>query len=61
MSKTREAMEIIQALGLPRGQQNERSALTPLALAGVGPDDSWADTQTPRLRIWDIMGFMREK
>jgi hypothetical protein len=61
MGKPDEALEIIRALGLPRGQQNERSALALLALAGLGPGDSWAHVQRPLLRIWDIMGFMREK
>jgi len=61
MSKPDDALGIIQALGLPRAQQNERSALTLLALANLGPNDTWANTQQPRLRIWDIMGFMREK
>jgi adenine-specific DNA-methyltransferase len=61
MAKQDEAVEILAALGLPRAQQNERSSLTLLALAGVGPDDSWSNTQKPLLRIWDIMGFMREK
>ena len=31
MSKTDEAVEVLTALGLPRSQQNERSALTLLA------------------------------
>jgi hypothetical protein len=35
--------------------------LTLLALAGLGPRNSWAKTQKPLLRIWDIMGFMRDK
>ncbi|MGH2506949.1 MAG: hypothetical protein ACRDHZ_05980 [Ktedonobacteraceae bacterium] len=37
--KTRiaEALSILKDLGLPRGQQNERSALTLLALHNVGP------------------------
>ncbi len=61
MSKQDEALEILRAFGLPRAQQNERSALTLLALAGLGPKDSWADTQKPALRIWDVMGFMRDK
>lgn len=61
MSKTDEALEILSSLGLPRAQQNERSALTLLALADVGPRGSWQDTKQPLLRIWDIMGFMREK
>jgi adenine-specific DNA-methyltransferase len=61
MGKTDDALEIIRRLGLPRAQHNERSALTLLALANIGPKDSWKDADKPLLRIWDIMGFMREK
>ena len=61
MSKRDEALEILRAFGLPRAQQNERSALTLLALAGVGPKASWANTQKPLLRTVDIMEFMRTK
>ena len=61
MSKPDDALEIIRALGLPKGQQNERSALTLLALANIGPDGQWTDTEQPLLRIWDIMGFMRDQ
>lgn len=61
MSKTDEALDIIRALGLPRQQQNERSALTLLALAGVRPRGKWARARQPLLRIWDIMAFMRER
>ena len=60
MSKIDEAISILAALGLPRAQQNERSALTLLALAKLGPDDAWAKVERPLLRIWDIMEFMRE-
>ena len=61
MSKTEEAIEILRALGLPSGQQNERSALTLLALADVGPRTPWSETKQPPLRIWDLMGFMRSR
>ena len=61
MSKQDEALEVLRAFGLPLAQQNERSALTLLALASLGPKDSWANTRRPLLRIWDVMGFMREK
>ena len=61
MGKTDDALEIIRRLGLPKAQHNERSALTLLALANVGPKDCWKDAEKPLLRIWDIMGFMREK
>ena len=60
MSKTDEALEILRLLGLPIAQQNERSALTLLALAGLKVNDSWINTKKTLLRIWDIMGFMRE-
>jgi adenine-specific DNA-methyltransferase len=60
VSKIDEAISILASLGLPAAQQNERSALTLLALAKLGPDDAWAKVQRPLLRIWDIMGFMRD-
>lgn len=61
MSKIEEAQEILAILGLPKGQRNERSALTLLALADLGPQDSWEAAKRPLLRIWDIMRFMREQ
>ena len=61
MSKTDDALEIIRVFGLPRQQQNERSALTLLALAGIGPRGKWKNTRQPLLRILDIMEFMRQK
>lgn len=61
MSKRDEALEIIKSLGLPRQQQNERSCLTLLALAGLKEEQPWTDTERPLLRIWDIMGWMRDR
>jgi adenine-specific DNA-methyltransferase len=60
MNKTDEALDILRSLGLPNAQQNERSVLTLLALAGLKPNDAWINTKMPLLRIWDIMGFMRD-
>jgi hypothetical protein len=60
VSKIDEATKVLAAFGLPRGQQNERSALTLLALAKLGPNDAWINVERPLLRIWDIMGFMRD-
>jgi len=59
VSKIEEAVSILAALGLPRSQQNERSALTLLALAKLSPDSAWADVERPLLRTVDIMEFMR--
>jgi adenine-specific DNA-methyltransferase len=61
MSKREEALEIIKSLGLPKQQQNERSCLTLLALARLTEKTPWVKTQRPLLRIWDIMGWMKEK
>lgn len=59
MSKRDEALEIIKSLGLPRQQQNERSCLTLLALAGLTEGRPWSETERPLVRVWDIMGWMR--
>ena len=56
-----EAAKILESLGLPRGQQNERSALTLLALANLGPKVKWNATERPLLRTVDIMEFMRTR
>ena len=37
------AQQIIISLGLPRAQQNERSALCLLALLNLTPGKAWAD------------------
>jgi adenine-specific DNA-methyltransferase len=56
-----QAAEILKSLGLPRAQQNERSALTLLALANLGPKAKWKATERPLLRTVDIMEFMRKR
>lgn len=60
MSKRDDALEIIRSLGLPKQQQNERSCLTLLALAGLSENDNWNKVKRPQLRILDIMNWMRE-
>jgi adenine-specific DNA-methyltransferase len=61
MSKREDALEILKSLGLPRQQQNERSCLTLLALAGLTEDQPWSATSRPLHRTVDIMEWMREK
>lgn len=60
MSKRADALQIIEKLGLPRQQQNERSSLTLLALAGLHEEDAWTKAGRPLLRILDIMSWIRE-
>lgn len=58
--KIEEAIEILKALGMPRGQQNDRSALTLLALLDVKPFDSWQDASRPLMGITSIMQYAHE-
>ncbi|MBC7835239.1 MAG: restriction endonuclease [Phycisphaerales bacterium] len=60
MSRAKDAVSILAALGLPKAQQNERSALTLLALAGLRPKTPWEAARARLLRTVDIMGFMRD-
>ena len=39
------ALEILKALGMPRGQQNDRSALTLLALLDLKPSGTWQEIE----------------
>lgn len=58
--KIREALEIIVALGLPRQQQNERSALTLLSLLDLKPADGWQDAGNPLIGITPMMEFFEK-
>jgi adenine-specific DNA-methyltransferase len=58
--KVEEALEILKALGLPRGQQNERSAFTLLALLDLKPYGNWNDVGRPLMGITPIMEHCRE-
>lgn len=55
-----DARQIIISLGLPRGQQNERSALSLLALVNLTPEKSWADAEAPLMGITPIMDWVRK-
>jgi adenine-specific DNA-methyltransferase len=54
------AQQIIVSLGLPRAQQNERSALCLLALLNLTPGKAWAEAENPLIGITPIMDWMRE-
>ena len=62
MKKTRvdDALKIIQALGLPRAQQNERSALSLLALLNLKPGTAWKDAENSLVGITPIMEWIRK-
>jgi len=54
------AHQVLISLGLPRAQQNERSALCILALLNLIPGKRWADAEDPLLGITPIMDWARE-
>ncbi len=55
--KIDEALTVLKLLGFPRAQQNERSALTLLALLGLTPTLSWKDATAPLIGITPMMQF----
>lgn len=55
--KVEEALSVLKALGFPRQQQNERPALTLLALLNLTPGKSWADAESPLFGITPMMEF----
>lgn len=54
------ASQILTSLGLPRAQQNERSALCLLALINLTPGMPWAKAENPLMGITPIMDWARE-
>jgi adenine-specific DNA-methyltransferase len=58
--KIDDALELLNALGMPRGQQNDRSALALLALLDLHPDGRWDKLSKPFMGITPIMDFARE-
>jgi len=55
-----EALAIIKALGLPRAQQNERSAVSLLALLNLTPKKTWAEAEAPLVGITPVMDWAQE-
>jgi type II restriction enzyme len=54
-----EALSVLNALGLPRAQRNERSALCLLALCDLPPDTAWEQAQAPLLGVTPLMDWAR--
>jgi hypothetical protein len=55
--KIRETLEVLEQLGFPRAQLNERSALTLLSLLDLKPNESWAEARAPLMGITPMMEF----
>ena len=58
--KIDQALEIIQRLGMPRAQQNERSALTFLSLINLYPNGTWQEIGMPLIGVTPIMDWCKD-
>lgn len=58
-AKISEALSVLVALGLPREQHNERSALSLLALIDLRPEGSWLKLSSPLMGIRPMMDWMK--
>ncbi len=56
-NKIADALQILENLGMPRAQQNDRSALCLLALLDLKKGQSWADAKSPLVGITPMMEF----
>ena len=60
MSKIDDALKILTVMGIPKAQQNDRSALTLLAVLDVKKKTPWKNAKERPIIIHDIMGFIKE-
>jgi adenine-specific DNA-methyltransferase len=58
--RIREALSILLMLKLPRGQQNDRSALSLLALLDVRANTPWQQASAPLIGITEMMNYFRD-
>jgi hypothetical protein len=54
------ALRILTDLGMPRGQQNERSAVSLLALLDLRPGREWSQSASPLVGITPMMEWARQ-
>ncbi|MCY7348495.1 MAG: hypothetical protein LH614_20060 [Pyrinomonadaceae bacterium] len=55
-----DALKILTIIGLPRPQQNERSALCLLAILNLTPEKEWHQAENPMIGITPIMDWIRQ-
>lgn len=56
--KIEQARQILTAVGMPKGQLNDRSALTLLALLALSPRRGWNQAKAPLIGVTPIMDWM---
>jgi hypothetical protein len=57
--KLQDALRILETLGMPKAQLNERSALCLLALVDIKPTAPWASCKDPLIGITPIMDWAK--
>jgi len=57
--KIKEALQILIDLGVPKGQQNERTALCLLALTDIKKNSQWIEANNPLIGITPMMDFAK--
>lgn len=60
MTKVEESLTILKALGMPRGQVNDRTAYCLLALVGLREGQAWREASNPLVGITPMMTFTSE-
>jgi hypothetical protein len=58
--KIKEALKILIDLGVPKGQQNSRTALCLLALLDIKKNSRWAEATNPLIGITPMMDYARK-
>jgi type II restriction enzyme len=59
-NKLDESLQILRDLGVPRGQQNKRTALCLLALLDIKEESKWEEAKHPLIGITPIIEFARK-
>jgi len=57
IDKIHDALNILISLGMPKEQQNDRTALCLLALTDIKPDSEWQSAKSPLIGITPMMEF----
>ena len=60
-NKIAEALQILVQLGVPKAQQNDRTALCLLAILNMTPGKAWHEVKNPLMGITPMMDFARDK
>lgn len=58
--KLEQAKDILKQLGLPKGQQNDRTARVLLALLDLKPNSNWTQATNPMRKVTEIMDWIRD-